>query len=223
MATMLYTTRLVTVVLVFSLLFTQIVFAAVLEEQLIFDSEDDGGQQFLYNTTEGTVTSIDLKLRKLATNYSSTRVQFRDNGVTYNSNLVEFTTSGNKDATYVFPVPIDLVPDSGDRWFKFVNVSGGTVNIKGSFADTYGGGVCWRNYPFTLCTSNQDLYFIINGTLPVVFDILGSSTSPSQLMAYVTGGVQDTGSQNWPLLAFLGVPTSFIIGRWVVGFIRAAV
>lgn len=57
---------------------------------------------------------------------------------------------------------------------------------------------------------------------PIEIDILGS-TSPSDIINSVTTGVTTTGQSSWPLLSLLGVPTSFIIGRYVVGFIRAGV
>ncbi len=54
------------------------------------------------------------------------------------------------------------------------------------------------------------------------FDFFGSTT-PAVILQDVQGGVQRTGQQNWPLLAFLGVPTAFgIAGRAVYLIIRAS-
>jgi hypothetical protein len=53
-------------------------------------------------------------------------------------------------------------------------------------------------------------------------DFLGSTT-PSQVIASVTDGVQDTGVALWPLLVFVGIGLAFVIGRYLVGFIRSAV
>lgn len=55
------------------------------------------------------------------------------------------------------------------------------------------------------------------------FDFFDASTSPSDLIATVGGGVRDTGNDLWPLLAFLGVSLAFIIGLQLVVFSKRAV
>jgi hypothetical protein len=50
-------------------------------------------------------------------------------------------------------------------------------------------------------------------------DFLGSTT-PADLLASVTSGVQDTGTALWPLFVFLGVPLAFVIGRYVVSLVK---
>jgi hypothetical protein len=50
-------------------------------------------------------------------------------------------------------------------------------------------------------------------------DFLGTTT-PTDLLASVTSGVQDTGTALWPLFVFLGVPLAFVIGRYVVSLIK---
>ena len=53
-------------------------------------------------------------------------------------------------------------------------------------------------------------------------DFLGSTT-PADLTASVTSGVQSTGSSLWPLLIFVGVPVAFAIGAMLISFIRHSV
>lgn len=53
-------------------------------------------------------------------------------------------------------------------------------------------------------------------------DFLGSTT-PQDLLASVTTGVQDTGTALWPLLVFVGIGLAFTIGGLVIGFIRSSV
>lgn len=50
-------------------------------------------------------------------------------------------------------------------------------------------------------------------------DFLGSTT-PQDLLASVTTGVQDTGASLWPLFVFLGIPLAFVIGRYVITMIK---
>jgi len=52
-------------------------------------------------------------------------------------------------------------------------------------------------------------------------DFLGSTT-PADLLASVTQGVQDTGTSLWPLFSFVGIGLAFVIGRYVISFIRHA-
>lgn len=52
-------------------------------------------------------------------------------------------------------------------------------------------------------------------------DFLGSTT-PGDLLASVTSGVQDTGVALWPLFVFVGVPIAFVIARYVLSFIKSA-
>ncbi len=52
-------------------------------------------------------------------------------------------------------------------------------------------------------------------------DFLGSTT-PADLVASVTTGVQDTGVSLWPLFTFVGIPLAFVIGGLVIGFIKSA-
>lgn len=53
-------------------------------------------------------------------------------------------------------------------------------------------------------------------------DFLGTTT-PSQLLASVTTGVQDTGASLWPLFSFVGISLAFVIAGYVVSFIRKSV
>jgi hypothetical protein len=53
-------------------------------------------------------------------------------------------------------------------------------------------------------------------------DFLGSTT-PAQLLASVTSGVQDTGTALWPLFGFVGVGLAFVIAGYVVSFIRKSI
>lgn len=53
-------------------------------------------------------------------------------------------------------------------------------------------------------------------------DFLGSTT-PGDVLASVTTGVQDTGEALWPLLVFVGIGLAFVIGRYLIGFIRSSV
>jgi len=53
-------------------------------------------------------------------------------------------------------------------------------------------------------------------------DFLGSTT-PGDLLASVTQGVQDTGSSLWPLFTFVGIGVAFVIAGYVVSFIRKSI
>jgi hypothetical protein len=53
-------------------------------------------------------------------------------------------------------------------------------------------------------------------------DFLGTTT-PADLVASVTTGVQDTGASLWPLFAFVGISLAFTIGGYVISFIRKSV
>jgi len=53
-------------------------------------------------------------------------------------------------------------------------------------------------------------------------DFLGSTT-PGDLLASVTTGVQDTGSSLWPLFSFVGIGLAFVIAGYVVSFIRKSI
>jgi hypothetical protein len=53
-------------------------------------------------------------------------------------------------------------------------------------------------------------------------DFLGSTT-PASVIAAVTDGVQTTGEALWPFLVFVGVSLAFVVGRYLIGFIRASV
>jgi len=53
-------------------------------------------------------------------------------------------------------------------------------------------------------------------------DFLGSTT-PADLLASVTIGVQDTGSSLWPLFTFVGIGVAFVIAGYVVSFIRKSI
>jgi len=53
-------------------------------------------------------------------------------------------------------------------------------------------------------------------------DFLGSTT-PNDILASVTSGVQDTGTALWPLLVFVGIGLAFVIGGYLVSFIRKSV
>lgn len=52
-------------------------------------------------------------------------------------------------------------------------------------------------------------------------DFLGSTT-PEDLLASVTTGVQGTGESLWPLFVFVGIPLAFTIAGLVVAFIRGS-
>lgn len=51
-------------------------------------------------------------------------------------------------------------------------------------------------------------------------DFLGTTT-PADVLASVTNGVQTTGANLWPLLVFVGIPLAFTIGGLVVAFIKS--
>ena len=53
-------------------------------------------------------------------------------------------------------------------------------------------------------------------------DFLGSTT-PADLLASVTTGVQDTGASLWPLFAFVGIGIAFDIAGYVISFIRKSI
>jgi LPXTG-motif cell wall-anchored protein len=53
-------------------------------------------------------------------------------------------------------------------------------------------------------------------------DFLGSTT-PVDLLASVTSGVQDTGESLWPLFTFVGIGVAFVIAGYVVSFIRKSI
>lgn len=53
-------------------------------------------------------------------------------------------------------------------------------------------------------------------------DFLGTTT-PGDLLASVTSGVQDTGTALWPLFSFVGIGLAFVIAGYVVSFIRRSV
>jgi len=53
-------------------------------------------------------------------------------------------------------------------------------------------------------------------------DFLGTTT-PNDLLASVTTGVQDTGTALWPLFSFVGIGLAFVIAGYVIGFIRRSV
>lgn len=53
-------------------------------------------------------------------------------------------------------------------------------------------------------------------------DFLGSTT-PGDLLASVTTGVQDTGASLWPLFTFVGIGVAFVIAGYVVSFIRKSI
>lgn len=53
-------------------------------------------------------------------------------------------------------------------------------------------------------------------------DFLGSTT-PADLLASVTTGVQDTGASLWPLFSFVGIGLAFVIAGYVVSFIRKSI
>jgi hypothetical protein len=53
-------------------------------------------------------------------------------------------------------------------------------------------------------------------------DFLGSTT-PADLLASVTSGVQSTGTSLWPLFSFVGIGVAFVIAGYVVAFIRKSI
>jgi len=53
-------------------------------------------------------------------------------------------------------------------------------------------------------------------------DFLGSTT-PAELLASVTTGVQTTGASLWPLFTFVGISVAFVIAGFVVSFIRHSI
>jgi len=53
-------------------------------------------------------------------------------------------------------------------------------------------------------------------------DFLGTTT-PGDLIASVTTGVQTTGTALWPLFGFVGISLAFVIGGMVISFIRKSV
>lgn len=53
-------------------------------------------------------------------------------------------------------------------------------------------------------------------------DFLGTTT-PADLIASVTTGVQTTGTALWPLFGFVGISLAFVIGGMVISFIKRSV
>jgi hypothetical protein len=53
-------------------------------------------------------------------------------------------------------------------------------------------------------------------------DFLGSTT-PASVISSVTEGVQTTGEALWPFLIFVGVGLAFVVGGYLVSFIRKSV
>jgi hypothetical protein len=53
-------------------------------------------------------------------------------------------------------------------------------------------------------------------------DFLGTTT-PADVLASVTTGVQTTGLALWGFLVFIGIGLAFIIGGYLISFIRASV
>jgi hypothetical protein len=53
-------------------------------------------------------------------------------------------------------------------------------------------------------------------------DFLGSTT-PATVIASVQDGVVTTGDSLWPFLLFVGISLAFVIGKYLVSFIRHAV
>lgn len=53
-------------------------------------------------------------------------------------------------------------------------------------------------------------------------DFLGSTT-PGELVASVTTGVQDTATAIWPLFVFVGIGLAFVIAGYVLSFIKKSV
>lgn len=53
-------------------------------------------------------------------------------------------------------------------------------------------------------------------------NFLGTTTT-GDLVASVTQGVQDTGAVLWPLLSFVGISLAFVIGKYIISFIRHSV
>lgn len=49
------------------------------------------------------------------------------------------------------------------------------------------------------------------------------TTTPADLVASVTTGVQTTGQSLWPLFSFVGISLAFVIGGYVISFIRKSV
>jgi hypothetical protein len=49
------------------------------------------------------------------------------------------------------------------------------------------------------------------------------STTPADLLASVTTGVQTTGTDIWPLIVLVGIPLAFVVGTFIVSFIRRSV
>ncbi len=49
------------------------------------------------------------------------------------------------------------------------------------------------------------------------------STTPADLVASVTQGVQTTGESLWPLFTFVGIALAFTIGGYVISFIRKSI
>ncbi len=49
------------------------------------------------------------------------------------------------------------------------------------------------------------------------------TTTPNDLVASVTSGVQTTGEALWPLFAFVGISLAFVIAGYVISFIRKSV
>ena len=53
-------------------------------------------------------------------------------------------------------------------------------------------------------------------------DFLGTTT-PTDLLASVTQGVQETGTALWPLFSFVGIGVAFVIAGFVVAFIKKSI
>lgn len=53
-------------------------------------------------------------------------------------------------------------------------------------------------------------------------EFLGTTT-PADLLASVTTGVQTTGADIWPLIVLAGIPIAFVVGGFIVSFVRRAI
>jgi len=166
-------------------------------------------------------------LCKNGSNFTKGEQDVSSLGINYpvGTNLITTNTAGTF-MDFVFNTPFEIssgvivycLIDHGNVNGRFMN-STNNDGLNTMAITNYTTSASWSFDAFNLV---YEFYDYIPAPAGPTFDLLGS-TSPSDLINTVAGGVRDTGQASWPLLTLLGVPTSFVIGRYVIGFIKIAV
>ena len=147
---------------------------------------------------------------------------YENNGGSYCifQNGISLGCSSNSDFIGANPQTQNLVTD----WFANSNES---LSVQLVVTDSTLAGECSTSVAACLAFSGiLDHATYSPSTLPAAplgFPNILGSTSPGDLMASVSGGVQETGKSMWPLTVFLGIATAFIIAGLVVQNIKQQV